>query len=95
MHLSRPTVRVAVPAPPWTTACPRTFLILTETRVFPPYCALERFETHPRCRLAQKFNTSAFECPSNFFDCLEMRSDGTVKSLKTPNGRDCYAGVGG
>src|SRR3954453_1786131 len=31
----RPTVRVAVPTPPRTMAFPRSFLVLTETRVFP------------------------------------------------------------
>src|SRR5882724_2830000 len=36
----RPTVRVAVPAPPLTTALPRSFLVLTETRVFPAMMSL-------------------------------------------------------
>jgi hypothetical protein len=36
----RPTVRVAVPAPPRTIAFPRNFLVLTETRVFPAMMSL-------------------------------------------------------
>ena len=34
------TVRVAVPAPPRTMAFPRSFLVLTETRVFPAMMSL-------------------------------------------------------
>jgi hypothetical protein len=36
----RPTVRVAVPEPPRTMAFPRSFLVLTETRVFPAIMSL-------------------------------------------------------
>jgi hypothetical protein len=36
----RPTVRVAVPAPPRTMAFPRSFLVLTATRVFPAMMSL-------------------------------------------------------
>ncbi|MGY4314150.1 hypothetical protein ACVWW1_003453 [Bradyrhizobium sp. JR3.5] len=36
----RPTVLVAVPAPPRTTAFPRSFLVLTATRVFPVIMSL-------------------------------------------------------
>src|SRR6267142_7203278 len=39
----RPTVRVAVPAPPRTMAFPRSFLVLTETRVFPAIMSLRTF----------------------------------------------------
>ena len=38
----RPTVRVAVPAPPRTMALPRSFFVLTETRVLP---AMMSFKT--------------------------------------------------
>src|SRR5438105_13311178 len=41
----RPTVRVAVPAPPRTTAFPRSFLVLTETRVFPAMMYVLRVST--------------------------------------------------
>ena len=54
-----------------------------------------RLETHTRSRLTHELDPRAFKGAADFFDSFEMCLDRPFKSLKSPDGRDRYAGISG
>lgn len=53
-----------------------------------------RLETHTRSRLTHELDPRALKGAADFFDSFEMCLDRPFKSLKSPDGRDRYAGIG-